>query len=180
LPRIRFLRAEKQIFLTSLFACLVFGCGTVDFGISRGESPPSQIFLEGEDGRGDGKVMCRSDASAENTVWLLDGESRNFSIRLPADARYSLSLRYSNDHDLTKSLETVRVSVDDLGTVGEFTAQNTRLPDKPLGTGWNIFRWSGNVSTLDLGPGRHEVTVSISGGDGNGVEIDRVKLERVD
>jgi len=117
--------------------------------------------------------MPRSAASGELTVLLHDGESQVLSFQLPAAARYSLTVRYSNDN--YGPLETVSVSVDD-AIVGQFEAQDTG----DYGLGWNVFESSGPIGSVDLQPGAHEVTVSVTGGDGYGVEIDVVTLDRVE
>ncbi len=134
---------------------------------------PVQIVLEGEAGSGDGQVMPRSEASGQKTVWLHAGESRTLSFQLSAGARYSLSVRYSNDN--FGPLETVDVAVDGVN-VGQFAAQDTG----GFGLGWNVFESSGTIGSVDLQPGAHEVTVSVTGGDGYGVEIDVVTLDRVE
>ena len=121
--------------------------------------------------------MPRSAASGQRTVWLHDGESRILSFQLPASARYTLGVWYSNDNP-TGPLETVTVSVDG-AAVGSFFAQNTRIPGEPPGSGWNVFTSAGPFGPVDLQPGTHEVRVSVAGGDGYGMEIDVVILDRV-
>jgi len=140
-------------------------------------TPPSQILLEGEDGTGDGQVMPRSAASGQRTVWLHDGESRILSFQLSTSAHYTLGVWYSND-DPTGPLETVTVSVDGAAE-GSFSAQNTRIPGEPPGSGWNVFTSAGPFGPVDLQPGTHELRVSVAGGDDYGVEIDVVVLDRV-
>lgn len=137
-----------------------------------GPLPPDQILLEGEDGSGDGQVMLRSEASGQRTVWLHAGESRTLRFQLPAEARYRLSVRYSNDN--FGPLEAVDVGIDGV-RAGQFAAQDTG----DFGFGWNVFRWSDPFDPVTLSPGTHEVTIAVTGGDGFGVEIDVVKLELV-
>ena len=80
-----------------------------------------------------------------------------------------MNVRYSNDN--FGPLETVAVSVD--GTsLGQFVPQDTG----DFGHGWNVFLWSDIVGSVDLSAGDHHVVVSVSGGDGFGVEIDLVAL----
>lgn len=136
-------------------------------------TPPAQILLEGEDGTGDGQVMPRSRASNLHTVWLHTGESRILQFELSTDVSYSLSVRYSNDN--FGPLETVEVSVDGV-LVGTFAAQDTGN----FGNGWNVFESSGPIGSVELEPGNHEVVITVSGGDGYGVEIDVVTLDRVE
>lgn len=138
-------------------------------------TPPSQIRLEGEHGTGDGYVMQRSAASGQRTVWLHNGESRTLSFQLPASARYSLSVRYSNDG----SSDTVTVSVDD-AEVCQFTTEATRPPGGEPGSGWNVFFSSGPICSVDLQSGIHTVRVSVTRSDVYGVEIDVVILDRVE
>jgi len=114
---------------------------------------------------------------ASQTIWLHAGESRTLSFSLPSRARYSLSVRYSNDNP-TGPLETV-TAWDDGVEVGHFTAQNTRPPGGVPGSGWNVFLSSGPIGAVDLEAGIRRITVSVAGGDGYGVEIDVVILDRV-
>ena len=130
--------------------------------------------LEAEAGTGAGSVIPRSNASGLQTVWLHSDEARTMTVNLPCAGTYELTVRYSNDN--FGPLETVTVSLD--GTpVGSFQAQDTG----DFGNGWNIFRL-----TEPLGPwplvwdaGNRLVTVAVSGGDGYGVEIDKVTLDLV-
>jgi hypothetical protein len=116
--------------------------------------------------------MPRSAASKELTVLLHDGELRTLPLQPPAAARYSLTVCYSNDN--YGPLETVTVRVDG-EVVGQFEAQDTG----DYGAGWNVFKSSGPIGSVDLQAGTHEVTLSVAGGDGKGVEIDGVTLDRV-
>lgn len=142
---------------------------TPDGPTPDGPTPVSRIFLEGESGGGDGQVMPRSRACGESTIWLHAGESRTFSFNLGVGARYSLNMRYSNDNDGPS--ETIRVALDGV-SVGQFVAQDTG----DNGRGWNVFVWSDIVGVAALSLGHHEVVLSVTGGDGFGVEIDVVAL----
>jgi len=157
--------------LNNMQGLLVFGQITEGTPTAT-PTAPDQITLEGEAGTGDGQVKSRTAASGQETVLLHDGESQALSFQLPAAARYSLTVRYSNDN--YGPLETVSVSVDD-AIVGQFEAQDTG----DFGAGWNVFESSGPIGSVDLQAGTHEVTVSVAGGDGYGVEIDVVTLDCV-
>jgi hypothetical protein len=117
-----------------------------------------------------GLVECRSNASGGQTVWLHAGESRKIVFDLAVGASYEVRVRYSNDND--GPLETVTVTVDG-APVGDFQAQDTG----DFGNGWNVFLSSGSIGVVDLSAGSHAVTLSVTGGDGFGVEIDDVSFE---
>lgn len=132
-----------------------------------------QILLEAEDASGDGQVNARSNASGEKSVLLYSGESRSleFTSTVSCNNVYGISVLYSNDHDISRPLETVSVSVDGV-TIGQFDAENTRLPGQTPGEGWNEFQSSGVIGTALIDAGRHEIVVSVNSGDNFGVEID--------
>lgn len=141
-----------------------------------GQPPPTvtplpEIFLEGEFGTGNGQVKKRSEASGARTIWLHAGESRTLPFDLIAGARYRLNVRYSNDNANDLPLELVAVAVDGV-LLGQFDPQDTGDD----GLGWNCFVWSDIVGVVDLSPGSHEVVLSVTRGDGFGVEIDVVAL----
>lgn len=139
------------------------------------------LHLEAEDGNGDGQVMARSNASGELTVLLQSSESRTLAFSSPSqcEIKYGISVQYSNDHDRSQPLETVMVGIDG-EPIGQFEAENTKLPGQSPGTGWNQFNSSGQLGISVLEPGDHEVTISVSDGDGLGVEIDVVLLEIIE
>jgi hypothetical protein len=128
------------------------------------------VALEGEAGGGDGSVMSRGAASGGQTVHLNAGETRRLPFTLGGTSSYQVSVRYSNDN--FGPLETVQVSIDG-APVGSFMAQDTG----DFGFGWNNFLSSGPIGSRTLASGPHELTVSVSGGDGFGVEIDLVSLD---
>jgi hypothetical protein len=135
--------------------------------------PPAQLRLEAEAGSGDGRVVPRSNASGRETVWLRSGQSRILPFQLVAGARYGLTVRYSNDN--FGPTETVTVRIDNV-SVGQFDAADTG----GQGYGWDQFRTSNLTGEIDLEAGSHQVVVSVSGGDGYGIEIDSVTLDRID
>lgn len=131
------------------------------------------LTLEGESATGQGQIMTRSSASGTQTLWLHAGESASWNVNLATCAATTrvLGARYSNDN--FGPLETVAISVDNQA-VGSFQAQDTG----DFGNGRNIFVRADDIATTLLAPGAHTVTVSVSGGDGFGVEIDLVDLSR--
>ncbi len=128
------------------------------------------IILEGEDGQGDDQIMPRSEASSEQTVQLDSGESRGLPFDLTAPTSISVTVCYSNDN--FGPLEQIDVTIDGM-MVGSFSAQDTGGG----GFGWNVFLTTGVLGTITLAPGSHEVRIAVSGGDGFGVEIDKVNLQ---
>jgi hypothetical protein len=136
-----------------------------------GAAASDQIILEGEAGTGDGIIRPRLHASGQETVWLHEGESRTLPFSLNPSAPYTVSVRYSNDN--FGPLETVEVSFNG-ESLGQFTAEDTG----DWGDGWDVFRSSGPIGVVEVIPGSHEIVISVSGGDGEGVEIDTVYLDR--
>jgi hypothetical protein len=131
---------------------------------------PSSFPLQANEAASPGSVMFRTEASDGTTVLLQDGQTATWVFELPAADEYWLVVRYSNDN--FGLLETVTVSIDgDL--VGEFQAEDTGDD----GSGWNVFVDSPPLGPHELEPGQHELTLSVTGGDGYGVEIDHVSLE---
>ncbi len=59
--------------------------------------------------------------------------------------------------------------------VGQITAEDTG----DWGAGWNNFLWSPGLRPVTLAAGPHQATTTVSGGDGYGVEIDALRIERV-
>jgi hypothetical protein len=132
---------------------------------------PGEVLLQAEAGTGNGQVMLRSAALDQRTVALQSGESRSLSFQFPGEARYGLSVRYSNDN--FGPTESVSVAVDGV-QVGSFLALDTG----DFGDGWNNFLSSTLAGSFDLTRGPHTITITVSGGDGFGVEIDAIRLER--
>jgi hypothetical protein len=125
------------------------------------------ITIEGESGTGDGTVNWRSNASQDQTVWLNDGETRTLSFSVAAAGQYSVEVRYSNDN--YGPLETVTLTCD--GDDLSFQAQDTG----DYGLGWNIFQ-TASLGDWTLASGNNTLDIDVSGGDGYGVEIDKVTL----
>jgi hypothetical protein len=132
---------------------------------------PAQILLEGEAGSGNGQIKARSEASVARTVLLQTSESQTLAFELAGTARYTVSVRYSIDN--FGPLETVSVRVDGV-SLGQFEAQDTG----DFGFGWNNFVSSGALGVIALQPGAHQIVVSVAGGDGSGIELDVVTLDR--
>lgn len=118
--------------------------------------------------------MSRSQASGESTIHLSQGERRVLPFEVRRDGRYVVRVRHSNDNDDSRPSEQVKVSIDG-ATVGSFIARDTGS----YGSGWDVFRSSGAIGSVELTRGRHRAVVKAFGGDGYGVEIDFVKLSRL-
>ncbi|MBI4649970.1 hypothetical protein HY745_01490 [Candidatus Desantisbacteria bacterium] len=134
---------------------------------------PDKIFLESENGISNGQIMSRSNASEQKTVLLKIYESCNVSFKLDVPARYSFDIKYSNDN--YGPLETVKILVDG-NELGQFIAQDTG----DSGYGWNIFESASSIITVDFTASNHNITLIPYDGDGYGVEIDNIILNRVD
>ena len=132
---------------------------------------PSQIVLEAEAGSGAGQTISRSAASKQATALLLQGQVQALTFELPDPAQYSISVRYSNDN--FGPLENVSISVDGVA-LQTFIAQDTG----DFGAGWNNFFTTSTFGPYDFQSGTHTVRVDVAGGDGFGVEIDLVQLDR--
>ena len=132
-------------------------------------------MLEGERASGDGQVMFRSEASGGSTRWLHAGEQAfiGFELVTTVALPYEFRIRYSNDN--SGPLETVTLGIDD-NSIGAFEPEDTG----DSGDGWNVFLETGPIATVTLDPGAHQLSISVSGGDGFGVEIDRIELETTD
>jgi len=139
---------------------------------------PLEIRLEAENylfGPNDctGEFRARSNASNRGTVWLRDGQHCSLPLNLPFEARYSLEGRYSNDG----GGDFVDVTVDG-NYLGQFETVNTRESGAWPGTGWNVFKETGIIGTVDLSSGNHKVLVEFVRWDG--MELDVVILRRID
>jgi hypothetical protein len=134
----------------------------------EGEPNPSPVVLEGENGRGAGRKMWRSEASGDRTLLLEEGQTCEWSFSLDARAAYNLSVRYSNDNYGPK--ERVTVYCDGLEW-GSFNAKDTGN----YGHGWNQFVQASLGQGL-LERGAHTLRIEVEGGDGYGVEIDKLTL----
>lgn len=126
---------------------------------------PQRLALEGESARGGGEVMSRGNASNDATLLLRSGESAALRFLSSGAAFYLLRVRYSNDN--FGPLETVRLALD-RAPVGELAPRDTG--------DWNRFAGSHPLGPVQIGGGQHRLRIAVSGGDGYGVEIDRVRL----
>ena len=142
-------------------------------------TPPLEIRLEAENyiyGPHDctGDYRARSNASNLGTVWLNQaGEYCNLDFNLPLAASYDVEARYSNDG----GGDFVDVTVDGV-FLGQFETVDTREPGAWPGTGWNVFKETGIIGTVNLPSGDHNVLVEFVKWDG--MELDVVILNRVD
>lgn len=131
-----------------------------------------RIVLEGEDGQSGGSLMSRSNAWGQRTL-LLSGDNREvtWTFTTPAGADSTVRVRYSNDNLDDRSGETVALTLDGL-PIGQFVAEDTGSG----GFGWNTFAMSRIEAIGDLGEGTHSFSLSTSGGDGWGIEIDAIEI----
>ena len=135
--------------------------------------PLIEITVEGEDGHGMEAVHHRENASGGSTAWLrLSTQTLTMEFEAPARATYTISVLYSNDND--GPLEKIDVNFDG-ERVGSFVAEDSG--DRGFGSDWDVFVSSGPMGTVDAASGSHVVTLSFTGGDGYGVEIDVVTLD---
>jgi Carbohydrate binding module (family 6) len=129
--------------------------------------PQQSIVVEAEDGSGGGHTAFRPDASGPRgaTVHLATGESLSMRLRVVELAPYELRVRYSNDNFGPD--EVIDVGIDGQ-PLGQITAQNTGA--------WETFVFSEPLGPVGLRPGSHTVTLTVTGGDGYGWEVDAVRL----
>ena len=165
------------LFILSIFLSQ-FGCDKGgDKSSSSGESclpAANQIIFQAENGTGSGQVKSRSNADGKETVWVHADESRTIPFTLcPGNStRYRIRVRYSNDN--FGPLEVVSLQLDG-SSVGQFIAEDTG----DYGLGWNNFTESSVPGPITLNPGDHKITILVNGGDGNGIEIDSIILDRI-
>jgi hypothetical protein len=82
-------------------------------------------------------------------------------------------VRYSNDNRNDRPTEIVTLMLD--GTsVGQFIAEDTG----DGGFGWNVFATSSPMAFAGIEDGEHTLTLSVSGGDGYGIEVDAVRFSQ--
>jgi hypothetical protein len=119
-----------------------------------------------------GGASPRGNAVAQGALLLTanGGLETAKGFSLPTGAVYDLSLRYSNDG----APEKVSVSVDDVA-VGVVTTTSTGSG----GYGWNNFV-EAPVARVGLRGGSHTVRLVVSETDKYGVELDVVRLTRVE
>ena len=157
----------RRVLIVAALAFLVAGLALLSPSATAGGA-----VAEAEAGTGAGTLMARSAASGQRSVWLHAGEARDVPFSADANGRYVLSVRYSNDN--YGPLESVDVRVDG-APVGRFSAQDTG----DWGFGWNNFLWSASLGPVTLTAGAHRATTTLSGGDGYGVEVDAIRIERM-
>ena len=145
----------------ALYAALALNGGVV--------APPA-LVEEAEHGTGDGVIQPRGAASGLRTVWLHSGESRSLTVNLPRSCSSAATVTYSNDNN--GALESVGLLIDGQ-SVGIFAAQDTGN----YGSGWNVFLTSEPLGPVTLAPGPHLLALTVSDGDGYGVEIDKVTFQ---
>ncbi|MBV5308522.1 glucoamylase family protein [Chromatium okenii] len=129
----------------------------------------AEIMKEAESGIGGGEIKMRSAASGQKTVWLKANQTRTLSFTSTCSS-YIATVQYSNDNN--GFLETIELKADGK-PMGSFEAQDTGN----WGSGWNVFLTSRLLGPLGFSKGNHRLTLTVSGGDGYGVEIDKVTLQ---
>lgn len=155
----------------------VCGCGQPDDANNDGVSdclvPPANVRLEGESAEGDGVNMMRGTASKSRTRLLKAGQSLWWDVQLAVGepVSYELTLAYSNDNYGPTETVTVRRGDTVLGT---FSAADTG----GWGNGWSVVVTE-PVGTVQLDGAKHTLSVTISGGDGRGLEVDHCDLKYV-
>jgi hypothetical protein len=171
---------KAKIFLYLLVVLfLAVGCGGGGGGTSSSggscSGNESQITVQTEDGTGSGQIMSRSAAFGQATVLLMANESRaiSFTPCLKTVSNFKIKVRYSNDN--FGPSEIVAVSING-NFVGQFIANSTGS----FGEGWNNFFDSPYLGNILLQPNtRYSLTIAVSGGDGRGIEIDCIIMDKV-
>ena len=106
------------------------------------------------------------------TRWLHRDEALTLPFEITEGGEYTFFLRYSNDGPE----DTIELRVNG-ATVGQVTTQDTRIPGRPPGSGWEEFKASASVGPVVLAPGAHEVRLVVVAGDLFGVELDCVSAQ---
>jgi hypothetical protein len=132
--------------------------------------PCATLTFPGEDAAGPGSTMFRGAAMGLRTRWLHNGESVTWNFNLQSPCSYRWRVRYSNDN--FGPLETVNILLDEV-SIGSFSALDTG----DFGHGWNAFLNESSPQIVNVPAGPHELKISVTGGDGFGVEIDELVLE---
>ena len=127
---------------------------------------PVAVGYQAEKAAFDGVRIARSMAYNVETVLLNDGQGVTFALDAPVSGHYTLYIRQSNDNPRGQT-ETLKTQIDGQDT-GEIVTVNTGTSS---GEGWNAFAVL-TVGTFVFEQGAHSVTLTASGGDGYGVEID--------
>ncbi|MFN8163408.1 MAG: hypothetical protein U0R26_06170 [Solirubrobacterales bacterium] len=109
--------------------------------------------------------MSRGNASNDATLLFESGEPAVLRFLSGSVGSYLIRVRYSNDN--FGPLESVRLALDG-APIGEFAARDSG--------DWNRFEGSHPLGPVRVGRGPHRLGIAVSGGDGYGVEIDRVRL----
>ncbi|MBN1287949.1 MAG: DUF11 domain-containing protein, partial [Anaerolineae bacterium] len=123
-----------------------------------------------------GGDMPRSNAVNQHTLPVGTGESASATVSITEPGDYSVVVRYSNDNDDALPIEVVEVVIDG-ESVGSFTSKDTNQYPDCWGCGWNVFATS-YAGSVDLAAGAHTMTLTVSGGDGYGIELDTVAFTR--
>jgi hypothetical protein len=128
---------------------------------------PEPLMVEGEWGTPNLRIMPRGAASGSQTVWLLTGETQHLTAQSSGCGSFMITVRYSNSG---APGEIIRLALDGQPLSPPCVAQNT--------SDWNVFAEC-TIGPFPISIGVHDLSLSVSGGDGFGWELDRVTLTRV-
>jgi hypothetical protein len=130
-------------------------------------NPP--VTLEAESAREAKGIENRDEAFGGFTVHL-DEDTLEIPLNVCANVRAGFSIRYSNDNYNDEPAESIQVDMD-AQAIGQIVAKDTGGG----GLGWNVFEES-RAMPVDLTAGPHRVAITVTGGDGGGVEIDALRV----
>lgn len=162
------MKTASYIALIHLMIAIQLGWLPLGVSVANAQTTPTgtTITVQGETGTG-GTIMFRSQALGARTRLLKTGQTSSHSVTLPQTGQYAISLRQSNDN--YGPLEKIQLHLDGQ-SIGEFVSVDTGNG----GAGWNVFATVGPLPPTSLTAGSHTFTLTVSGGDGYGVEIDAV------
>lgn len=142
----------------------------VDVGMLSGLGERKPITVEAETGTG-GIPMWRSAASNIRSVYLpKQSDTLRLSLTLTKADIYAPIVRYSNDNWPPTKSELVRFSLDGV-EVAQFVAGVGCCG----GYGWNTWLTQ-TLEAIPIMPGTHQLELSFEGGDGYGIEFDKIDL----
>jgi len=121
------------------------------------------------------RVKQRSRANGQRTALLYAGEGLAFDIKLGSNDKINTRIRYSNDNygPLERiNLSLLRMDTNDTHQLGEIIVADTGNN----GNGWNVMNESSMISSSILVPGHYKLILTVSRGDGWGVEVDSVTV----
>ena len=155
---------------SSMWGCMVWG---QDLWGTESNIELYDFNISGESGLGDGQIMSRSNAYNQSTLWLHSNESRNYTFQLSQASRFNIKIRYGNDN--FGETERIKVFIDGV-SVGEIESRDTGNECSEVACGWNEF-YEDMLENIGIESGEHDLTLTISGGDEYGIEIDHLFFE---